>query len=59
VVYVVLLSYVPTVLLFYGTPRFTLLIFPELLIFASFALLAAYDYLVGSPRLRGASEQPA
>jgi len=49
--YVVVLSYLPTVVLFWGTPRYTLLIIPVLLIFASFALLAAYDYLVGSRRL--------
>ena len=49
--YVVVLSYLPTVLLFYGTPRWTLLIIPVLLIFASFALLAACNYLVGSHRL--------
>jgi 4-amino-4-deoxy-L-arabinose transferase-like glycosyltransferase len=46
--YIVLLSYLPTVLLFWGTPRYTLLVIPVLLIFASFALIAAYDYLVGS-----------
>jgi 4-amino-4-deoxy-L-arabinose transferase-like glycosyltransferase len=57
--FVVVASYVLTVLVFFGTPRYTLLIIPELLIFASFALLACYDYLAGSPRLPGASEQPA
>jgi hypothetical protein len=51
VLYVVVASYVPTVLLFYGTPRWTLMIIPELLIFASFAMLAVYDRIVGSDRL--------
>lgn len=50
VVYVVLVSYVPTVLLFYGTPRWTLMIVPELIIFASFALLSSIDYLAGNRR---------
>jgi 4-amino-4-deoxy-L-arabinose transferase-like glycosyltransferase len=62
VLYIVVLSYLPTVLLFYGTPRFTLLIIPVLLVFASFALLAAYDYLVVSrwlPRLGGTLGQPS
>ena len=49
--YVAVASCVPTVLLFCGTPRFTLLIFPELLIFASFALLACYDHFVGPRRM--------
>jgi 4-amino-4-deoxy-L-arabinose transferase-like glycosyltransferase len=60
--YVTVFSYLPTVLLFWGTPRYTLLIIPVLLIFASFALIASYDYLVGSrrlPELRGTFGQPA
>jgi hypothetical protein len=46
--YVVVASYVPTVLLFYGTPRWTLMIIPELLIFASFALVALYTRIAAS-----------
>ncbi len=60
--YVTVFSYLPTVLLFWGTPRYTLLIIPVLLIFAGFALIASYDYLVAShrlPRLRGTFGQPA
>jgi hypothetical protein len=49
--YIVVLSYLPTVLVFNVLPRYTLLITPVLLIFASFAMLAAYNYLVGSRRL--------
>jgi 4-amino-4-deoxy-L-arabinose transferase-like glycosyltransferase len=60
--YVVVASYVPTVLLFYGTPRWTLLITPELLIFASFAIVGLYTYITGSnrmPRLGGTPGQPS
>jgi hypothetical protein len=53
--YVVVVSYVPTVLIFYGTPRWTLMIIPELVIFASFALLGTYDYLHQRPHLADSS----
>jgi hypothetical protein len=49
--YVVAASYVLTVLLFYGSPRWTLLIVPELLIFASFAIVGVYTYIIGSDRM--------
>ena len=49
--YIVVLSYLGTVLVCFGTPRYTLLIIPVLLVFASFALLASFDYLAGSRRL--------
>jgi len=58
VLYVVVLSYLPTVLLFWGSPRYTLMIIPELLIFASFAIVGVYTYIIGSnrlPRLGGRS----
>ena len=51
--YVVVASYVPTVVLFWGTPRYTLLIIPELLLFTSFAMLAVYDRIAASDRRRG------
>ncbi|HUJ11616.1 MAG TPA: glycosyltransferase family 39 protein [Verrucomicrobiae bacterium] len=43
--YVVLLSYVLMVLLFYGTPRFTVVVIPFLLVFAGDSLVKCYDYL--------------
>lgn len=58
--YVVVLSYLPTVLVCFGTPRYTILIIPVLLVFASFALLTSYDYLAASgwlPPLGGTPEQ--
>lgn len=52
--YIVFFSYVPTVLVFWGTPRYTILIIPFLLVFAGNAMLACFDSVVGPdllPRL--------
>jgi len=49
--YLVVASYVVTVLLFFGTQRYTLLVIPELLIFASFAIVGLYTYC--SVRVQG------
>ena len=45
VVYLVLLSYVAMVLIFYGTPRFTVIIAPYLLIFAALSLVRSWNFL--------------
>jgi 4-amino-4-deoxy-L-arabinose transferase-like glycosyltransferase len=50
--YSVLISYAVMVLIFYGTPRFTLIIIPYLLIFASYAILACYTWLSRSGNIR-------
>jgi 4-amino-4-deoxy-L-arabinose transferase-like glycosyltransferase len=50
--YAILISYTLMVLIFYGTPRFTLIIIPYLLIFASYAILACYSWLSRSRNIR-------
>lgn len=42
--FLVLLSYVSMVLLFYGTPRFTVIVMPVLIVFASSALWTCADH---------------
>ena len=49
----VLASYVIMVLIFYGTPRFTIIVMPVLLIFASYALVSSFDYLRATALLSG------
>ncbi|HVM62081.1 MAG TPA: glycosyltransferase family 39 protein [Verrucomicrobiae bacterium] len=46
--YIVVASYMLTVLVFFGTPRYTLLIIPELLVFASCGMLTAYTCIIRS-----------
>jgi len=43
--YTVLVSYVAMVLIFYGTPRFTVIVMPVLMLFASSAMLKCFDHL--------------
>lgn len=45
--YVVLFSYLLMVLIFYGTPRFTIIVIPYLLLFASYAMVRCADYMSG------------
>jgi 4-amino-4-deoxy-L-arabinose transferase-like glycosyltransferase len=42
--FLVLLSYVPMVLLFFGTPRYTVIVMPVLIVFASSALWTSADH---------------
>ena len=51
--YAVLCSYLVMVLIFYGTPRNTILVIPCLLLFASPAMLAVRDRVFRSDRLTG------
>jgi 4-amino-4-deoxy-L-arabinose transferase-like glycosyltransferase len=48
--FLVLLSYVFMVLLFFGTPRYTVIVMPVLIVFASSALWTCADYLHGANR---------
>jgi hypothetical protein len=43
--YIALASYVLMVLVFYGTPRFTIIVIPYLLIFASYAIVGCVDFV--------------
>jgi 4-amino-4-deoxy-L-arabinose transferase-like glycosyltransferase len=43
--YIALASYVLMVLVFYGTPRFTIIVIPYLLIFASYAIVGCLDFV--------------
>ena len=45
ILYLAVASYGVTVLVYYGTPRFTVIVVPYLLIFAGSALIAAFDVL--------------
>jgi 4-amino-4-deoxy-L-arabinose transferase-like glycosyltransferase len=48
--YIVLASYVLMVLIFYGTPRFTIIVIPYLLGFASYAAVGSLDYVSDGKR---------
>jgi hypothetical protein len=43
--YLAILSYVVSVMLFFGTPRYTILIMPFLIAFAAHAAVAGFDWM--------------
>jgi len=55
--YLGLLSYVLMVVIFYGTPRFTIIVMPFLIIFASEAIWRCADYLRSAPPILAPVEQ--
>jgi 4-amino-4-deoxy-L-arabinose transferase-like glycosyltransferase len=53
--YLAILSYVVSVVLFFGTPRYTILIIPFLVVFASYPMALCFDRLTRRPREQSAA----
>jgi 4-amino-4-deoxy-L-arabinose transferase-like glycosyltransferase len=51
--YLALLSYVVSVILFYGTPRFTIMIIPFLIMFAAYSMVASVDWILAFRNAQG------
>lgn len=52
--YLAIVSYVVSVVLFFGTPRYTILIIPFLVVFASYPMALCFDRLTRRPREQSA-----